>query len=88
MAKYKEFFVYHMMVIELGFMPLAAEDEAWKKGAVTLFSFLTFGLEVLNLARLWKFLVALRQAIYFIKCTRGKSLSIDLEFRNMNRKCV
>lgn len=43
MAKYKEFFVDHMMVMELGLMPVDAEDEAWKKGAVTFFSFLTFG---------------------------------------------
>ena len=27
MAKYKEFFVDHMMVMELGLMPVDAEDE-------------------------------------------------------------
>lgn len=43
MAKYKDFFVDHMMVMELGLMPVEQDDEAWKKGAVTFFSFLTFG---------------------------------------------
>lgn len=43
MAKYKDFFVDHMMVMELGLMPVDEDDEAWKKGAVTFFSFLTFG---------------------------------------------
>lgn len=43
MSKYKEFFVDHMMVMELGLMPVDEAEEAWKKGAVTFFSFLTFG---------------------------------------------
>jgi len=43
MVKYKDFFVDHMIVMELGLMPVEDEDDAWKKGLVTFFSFLLFG---------------------------------------------
>lgn len=37
MVKYKDFFVDHMIVMELGLMPVEDEDDAWKKGLVTFF---------------------------------------------------
>lgn len=43
MAKYKDFFVDHMLVMELGLMPVEDDEETWKKGATTFFAFLAFG---------------------------------------------
>mmetsp|Transcript_20690 Transcript_20690/g.24490 ORF Transcript_20690/g.24490 Transcript_20690/m.24490 type:complete len:300 (-) Transcript_20690:52-951(-) len=44
MAKYKKFFVEHMMVVELGMMaPNENETTPWTKGAVTFISFVLFG---------------------------------------------
>jgi DNA damage-binding protein 1 len=43
MAKNKEFFVDHMLVAELGLMPVEDNDDAWKKGLVTFASFVLFG---------------------------------------------
>lgn len=43
MAKNKEFFVDHMLVTELGLMPVDDNDDAWKKGVVTFTSFVLFG---------------------------------------------
>lgn len=39
----KQFFLEHMMVEELGFMPVDENAQPAKKGAVTFLSFLTFG---------------------------------------------
>ena len=43
LAKYKEFFVEHMMQVELGLMVPDPEDNPWHKGVVTFFAFLLFG---------------------------------------------
>lgn len=43
MAKYDQFFVDHMMVMELGIIPPDESDSPKKSGAVTFASFLVFG---------------------------------------------
>lgn len=43
MAKYDQFFVDHMMVMELGIMPPDGDESPRKAGAVTFASFLVFG---------------------------------------------
>lgn len=43
MAKYDQFFIDHMMVMELGIMPPDADDSPAKSGAVTFGAFLLFG---------------------------------------------
>lgn len=43
MAKYKNFFVKHMMVMELGMMAPEDDDNPWAKGAVTFSAFVAFG---------------------------------------------
>ena len=43
MAKYKEFFVDHMMIIELELMPPDPDANPIKNGVITFFSFLIFG---------------------------------------------
>eukprot|EP01137_Pigoraptor_chileana_P004138 Opistho-2@45450 len=44
MSKYKDFFVDHMLVTELGLMPPDADDSPAKNGLVTFVAFLIFGL--------------------------------------------
>ncbi len=43
MAKYKDFFVDHMLVLELGQNPPDADANPAKNGAVTFLSFIAFG---------------------------------------------
>ena len=43
MAKYKVFFVRHMLVMELGLMPVEEDDNPWAKGFVTFCAFVLFG---------------------------------------------
>jgi hypothetical protein len=43
MAKYKQFFVKHMMIMELGLQTPDEDDSPWAHGAVTFCSFVFFG---------------------------------------------
>jgi vacuolar iron transporter family protein len=43
MAKYKPFFVKHMMIMELGLLPPHEDDNPWAHGAVSFASFVAFG---------------------------------------------
>ena len=43
MAKYKEFFVKHMMVLELGLQAPEEHGSPWTKGAITSIAFVAFG---------------------------------------------
>eukprot|EP00615_Pteridomonas_danica_P001058 CAMPEP_0114359166 /NCGR_PEP_ID=MMETSP0101-20121206/22811_1 /TAXON_ID=38822 ORGANISM="Pteridomonas danica, Strain PT" /NCGR_SAMPLE_ID=MMETSP0101 /ASSEMBLY_ACC=CAM_ASM_000211 /LENGTH=301 /DNA_ID=CAMNT_0001502569 /DNA_START=38 /DNA_END=943 /DNA_ORIENTATION=+ len=43
MAKYKEFFVKHMMIVELGLQTPDDDANPWAKGAVTFGAFVLFG---------------------------------------------
>jgi DNA damage-binding protein 1 len=43
MAKYKEFFVKHMMIVELGLQTPEEDANPWAKGAVTFSAFVMFG---------------------------------------------
>jgi DNA damage-binding protein 1 len=43
MAKYKTFFVNHMMVMELGMKAPDEGDNPWMNGAITFTSFVGFG---------------------------------------------
>ena len=44
MAKYKKFFVDHMMHVELHPLPPDEDHDVWKKSVVMFFAFLFFGL--------------------------------------------
>ncbi len=80
MAKYKDFFVDHMMVIELGLLPPDEKSNAIQKGIVTFFSFLIFGIiPLLTYVYLYGFITACSSAILllgtlgYIKATFTKS---------------
>jgi DNA damage-binding protein 1 len=80
MAKYKHFFIDHMMVIELGLLPPDEKSNAIQKGIVTFFSFLIFGIiPLLTYVYLNGFITACSFAILllgtlgYIKATFTKS---------------
>ena len=67
MAKYKEFFVDHMMVIELDLMPPDKESGAIKNGIVTFFSFFIFGvIPLLFYSLLCSFVLACLSSIFLL----------------------
>merc|ERR1711871_49103 len=80
MAKYKDFFVDHMVVQELELMPPDPEDSPAKKGAVTFFAFMLFGsVPVVVYAALrgvdwgkdatdWTFVIACIATEFFLFC--------------------
>ena len=43
MANYKQLFIDHMMVLELGLMPPEENNEPFKNGLITFTSFIFFG---------------------------------------------
>ena len=67
MAKYKDFFVDHMMVIELDLMPPDEHSNAIKNGMVTFSSFLIFGIiPLLFYSFLCSFLLACLSSIFLL----------------------
>lgn len=67
MAKYKDFFVDHMMVIELDLMPPDEQSMAIKNGLVTFTSFLFFGvIPILFYCFLYSFLYACLSSIFLL----------------------
>uniref|UniRef100_A0A7S2W1U3 VIT family protein n=1 Tax=Rhizochromulina marina TaxID=1034831 RepID=A0A7S2W1U3_9STRA len=43
MVKYREFFLSHMMNVELGLLTPDGDEDPWKKGGVTFLAFIIFG---------------------------------------------
>ncbi|XXQ35092.1 VIT family [Plasmodiophora brassicae] len=68
MAKYKEFFVEHMMVTELGVMPPDPDESPAAKGICTFLAFMVFGAVPLLVLGVLRFATSDHNTVLLIAC--------------------